>query len=70
MVELKLDDKDKSKFKDGILEIESSSFSLDVTAVDSSGNTDTLSISPSFSDLEECEDEEEYEETKSRSVRY
>jgi len=60
IVELELDDEDKSELEDGILEIEASSFSLDVTAIDDGGLTATVSVVPSFSDfVEECEEEDE-----------
>jgi len=58
IVELELDDEEEVEFEDGILEIEASSFSLDVTASDDEGNTATVSVVPSFNDLEECDDDE------------
>jgi len=63
IVELELDDEDKSELEDGILEIESSSFSLDVTAINGGGLTATVSVVPSFSNfVEECEEEDEEED--------
>jgi len=63
IVKLELDDdEEESEFEDGILEIESNSFSLDVTASDSEGNTATVSVVPSFNDLEECDDDDDEEE--------
>jgi len=62
IVELELDDEEEVEFEDGILEIESSSFSLEVTASDDEGNTATVSVVPSFSDLEECDDDDDEED--------
>lgn len=56
IVEIKLDDKDKSKLKHDTHKIELGSFSLDITAVDSEGSTAALSVISSFDDLSECDD--------------
>ena len=42
-----------------IIEIESPSFTLTVTATDEVGNTSTESVIPSFNDLKECDDDDD-----------
>ncbi len=51
-------DEDEVEFEDGVLEIESSSFTLKVTATDNTPtpNTSMASTVPSFSNLDECTD--------------
>jgi len=59
VVELELDEESESEFDDGILEIEAPSFTLTVTATDSEGASDTATSSAEFSDLVECDDDDE-----------
>ena len=60
VVELELDDEMEWEWDDGILEIEASSFLLEVTCTDDSGNETTSSASPIFvSDDEESEDDDD-----------
>jgi len=64
IVELELDDEEEVEFEDGILEIEASSFTLDVTATDNAPtpNTSTESVIPSFGDQVECDDNDDDED--------
>ena len=63
IVELELDDEMEWEWEDGILEIEGTSFVLDVTCTDDSGNDTSTVASPVFvSDDEESEDEDDEED--------
>ena len=58
IVSLELDDENEVEFEDGILEIEAPSFELTVTA-DNGLTQTTVTVSPVFGDLVECDDDDD-----------